>query len=812
MLAPRWRSVLRDLWQNRARTLLVVLSIALGMFAIGTIAQMYLLVTDDLAASYAAVHPAHATVFTDDPFDAELVQVVRRMDGVAAAEGRRSVVLRFRRAPADPWLPIELTALDDYEDIAVNVVRPESTFGVDPQRWPAGAWPPPDDSIVLERTSLLVDYLGLTQAELGDTIQVRTPDDRTRNLRLSGVSYDFARLPATFAGHAIGYVTFDTLEWLGQPRSFNELHIRVQQPHRATQIEQVADAVRDRVERSGREVTRVELHQPGKLPLHDFFQALTLILGVAGVLALLLSLVLVGNTVSALLTRQVRQIGIMKAVGARTSQIVRLYLGMVLLFGLLALLLALPTTWYAVTFFVEFLAFFLNFQPSAVRLTVPVLLLMLVTGLLLPLLAALLPIVNGTRVSVRVALSSTGTGVERFGKQRLDRLLQRVRGLPRPVLLALRNTSRRRVRFVLTLVTLTLGSTLVIAVLSVRGALFLTYDDILQAARHDVEVFFEHPERIPQIMQATQQVAGITAVECWSSASVYRMRQDGSESALFDLVGLPADTALFQPELIVGRWLLPEDERAVVVTTHLLAEEPDLVPGATLELATAPNDTSTWTVVGVVRSPLPMPILYADYAAVTRMLGEPNHARSVRVVTEASTPYAQAVVAETLQARFEAVGVRVAAAQTQAQLREQSTSLFTIITAFLLSMALLVAGVGGLGLMGTLSINVLERTREIGILRAIGAANRQVQTIVITEGLVVGLLSWLIGLLLALPLSGLLCYGIGLALLQLPLQMHFAWEGALLWLGVLLLIATGASVLPAAQATRLTVRDALAHE
>jgi putative ABC transport system permease protein len=499
-------------------------------------------------------------------------------------------------------------------------------------------------------------------------------------------------------------------------------------------------------------------------------------------------------------------------VGARTSQIVRLYLGMVLLFGLLALLLALPLTWYAVTFFVEFLSFFLNFRPSAVRLTPPVLLLMLATGLLLPLLVALLPIVSGTRVSVRVALSSTGTRAERFGSQRLDRLLQRVRGLPRPVLLALRNTSRRRVRFVLTLVTLTLGSTLVMAVLSVRGALFLTYDDILQAAQHDVEVFFERPERIQQVVQAAQQVPAIAALEYWSSASVYRVRADGSESTLYDLTGLPADTTMFQPELIAGRWLLPEDERAVVVTTHLLAEEPDLIPGATLELATAPNDTSTWTVVGVVRSPLPLPILYADYAAVTRMLGEPNHTRSVRVLTTASTPAAQEATAEALQEHFEAFGVRVAAVQTQAQLREQSTSLFTIITAFLLSMAMLVAGVGGLGLMGTLSINVLERTREIGILRAIGAANRQVQTIVITEGLVVGLLSWLIGLLLALPLSGLLCYGIGLALLRVPLQIHFAWDGALLWLGGLLLIATGASMLPAGQATRLTVRDALAHE
>ncbi len=812
MLSPRWRSILRDLWQNKARTLLVVLSISLGIFAIGTIAQMAFLVTDDLSASYAAVHPAHATIYTADPFDSELVRVVQRIDGVAAAEGRRGVVLRFRHTPNDPWLPIELTALEDFEEMHLNLVRPEGTFAFDPQRWPAGAWPPPANSIVIERTSLLVGYLGLAQAQLGDTIQVRTADNRQRELPLSGVAYDFARLPATFAGRAIGYVTFDTLEWLGQPRYFNELHIRVEPPLDTAQIQQIASTVRNRIERSGREVTRVEQHQPGKLPLHDFFQALTLILAVTGVLALLLSLVLVGNTVSALITRQVRQIGIMKAIGARASQIIQLYLGMVLLFGLLALLLALPLTRYAVNFFVEFLAFFLNFQPSDVRLTPPALLLMAVTGLLLPLLVALLPIVNGTRVSVLAALNSSGAGSERFGSRSLDRLLQRVRGLPRPLLLALRNTSRRRMRFLLTLFTLTLGSMLVMAVLSVRAALFLTYDEIMAAARYDVEVLFERPERTQHIMQIARQVPGVVVMESWSNASVYRVRPGGYESALFNLIGLPAATDLFQPEVVSGRWLLPADERAVVITTHLLAEEPDLVPGTVLELTTRPNQTETWTVVGVIRSPLPQPILYANYAAVVRVLGEPDRARSMHVTTQTSSTAMQATVAEALQAHYEAVGVRVAAVQTQAQLREQSTTLFTIITAFLLSMALLVAGVGGLGLMGTLSINVLERTREIGIMRAIGAGDAQVQTIVISEGLAVGLLSWLIGLVLALPLSGLLCYGIGLALLQLPLQTHFAWDGALIWMGGLLFIATTASMFPAMQATRLTVRDALAHE
>ena len=127
-------------------------------------------------------------------------------------------------------------------------------------------------------------------------------------------------------------------------------------------------------------------------------------------------------------------------------------------------------------------------------------------------------------------------------------------------------------------------------------------------------------------------------------------------------------------------------------------------------------------------------------------------------------------------------------------------------------MAALLAVVGGLGLMGTMSINVLERTREIGVLRAIGASSRAVLQIVIVEGVLIGVLSWAFGTLLALPLGKFMSDAIGNAFLRAPLSYVFSWTGALVWLGAVIVLGTIASLLPARSATRLSVREVLAYE
>jgi putative ABC transport system permease protein len=157
-------------------------------------------------------------------------------------------------------------------------------------------------------------------------------------------------------------------------------------------------------------------------------------------------------------------------------------------------------------------------------------------------------------------------------------------------------------------------------------------------------------------------------------------------------------------------------------------------------------------------------------------------------------------------------GFRVQQMSTIAQARAIISTIFDVIILFLLSMAVLLGFVGGLGLMGTMSINVLERTREIGVMRAIGASNAAILRIILVEGMLIGLLSWIIGGLIALPASRVLTETVGIALLQAAPSYIFSTNGAILWLGIVLVLALLASFLPARRASQLTVREVLSYE
>jgi putative ABC transport system permease protein len=150
--------------------------------------------------------------------------------------------------------------------------------------------------------------------------------------------------------------------------------------------------------------------------------------------------------------------------------------------------------------------------------------------------------------------------------------------------------------------------------------------------------------------------------------------------------------------------------------------------------------------------------------------------------------------------------------EATADLRAQVEKQLNLIVVLLMAMAVLLALVGGLGLMGTMSINVLERTREVGVMRAIGATGGAVLQIVITEGVIIGVLSWALGTLLALPLSRGLSAALGAAVIRSPLNDVFSWGAVALWLALVAVLAAVASYLPARHASRITVRDVLAYE
>jgi len=808
MLGARWYKVLYDLWGNKTRTALIVLSITAGLFAIGMIVNTRVIMSEEMDRGYAAINPSHGTVQTIEPFDQDFVESVRRIDGVAEADGRAHLAVRFQvrrdgtSGPSSPsrWRDLQLFAVPDYEDVRVNKIRPQS-----------GAWPPPPRELLIERSAL--DLVG---AQVGDWVLIETPGQEPRELRVAGVVHDLAQMPAIFNNMPYGYVSFDTLPWLGEPRGLNELHIVVQNPDDEQALGRVVNQVKDRVEAQGYTIPMSVMAAPGEFPLEDYLQAVLLFLGALGSLSLFLSAFLIINTVSALVAQQIRQIGIIKAVGARASQVVGMYLALVLSYAVIALLLAVPLGVAGARALSGLLAGFFNFDLSGFRVAPQAIGLQIAIGLLAPVLAALYPLLTALRVSAAEAMSNYGMSRDQFGTGRLDRLLTGrsawvQRALSRPLMLSLRNTFRRKGRLALTLMTLTLGGAMFIGIFSVNASLSRTLRDVTQTHRSDVWVNFAQPQRVAWVEERALEVPGVARAKGWTRMLVRRVRADGDQSENLILIAPQVASDLVHPTMLEGRWLCPGDERALVISTGVLTREPDVAVGDEVTIKIQGRETD-FRVVGLALGLGVAPWTYASLDAVAAITQDAGWTRGLMVVTEDHDPSAPAQTATALEAHLREAGVPVDGVQLVAEESAGAEIGFNVVIALALVMAVLLAVVGGLGLMGTLSINVLERTREIGVMRAVGAADGAVARVFVVEGALIGVLSWLFGALAAIPLSRVLSDAIGTAFLQAPLSYSFSAGGALLWLAAGVLLSAVASFVPARNASRLTVREVLAYE
>jgi putative ABC transport system permease protein len=144
--------------------------------------------------------------------------------------------------------------------------------------------------------------------------------------------------------------------------------------------------------------------------------------------------------------------------------------------------------------------------------------------------------------------------------------------------------------------------------------------------------------------------------------------------------------------------------------------------------------------------------------------------------------------------------------------QSQSAKAINILIIFLLLMALLTAFVGSIGLTGTMGMNVLERTREIGVMRSIGAMDREIVKSVVIEGVFIGLITWFLAIFLSFPISSGLLRIVSEAMMGSPMELTITYQGFVIWLGVVLLLSVVASLFPARNAARLTIREVLAYE
>jgi putative ABC transport system permease protein len=781
------RKAIRDFWTERARTALVVLAIALGISAFASVLSSFAILTRELDRGYLGTNPASA-VLRVDRIDDELVTAILQNPEVSDAEPRRTVTGQIKAGPVQ-WRNLTLFVVKDYGDIRVSKLEPEE-----------GAWPPATGEILIER-----DAFQVAKAKIGDRVTVKTANGAPQQLLVSGGVHDVGQAQARMENIVYGYINLATLVQLGEQPYLDQLNILVRNNRfDEAHIERVGAGVKALIESRGRQVRRVEVPAPGKHPHSDLTGILLLAMSSFGLFVLLLSGILVVNLLTALMASQVRQIGVMKAIGATRWQIARIYFGQALFLGLAAVVVSIPLGVIGSRALCDYMAMFLNFDINSYAVPVWVYLLVAIVGIAAPLIAAAYPVWKGTGVPVRVALSDFGLSRTTFGASAFDRLLARIGGTFSPLVFAIRNGFRRRARLALTLLTLAAGGLFFLAALNVRASIINTLDRMFAARKFDLTVSFSNPYEWERIRRAAGNTQGITHAEGW-----FTTNGSMAPETRFNVTALPLDTKLLDLEILAGRNLQPGDTNELVMNNALAARAPALKVGETVTLRIGSVE-SNWRVVGLAKEAYSPAVAYIPLDFIQQQ--QPGIVNSLRLSLAHNDLDSISIVKESLDRNLEQEGLRARGSSSKAETRFGFDQHMVMIYIFLIVMSAIVGSVGALGLMTTMSLNVLERRREMGVLRAIGATPRVVWLMVVFEGLVIGILSWIIAALLAWPVSKLLGNVLVQAMLKGGLDFVFEPRGLLIWLIVSISVSAAGSFVPAWKASRATVREALAYE
>jgi putative ABC transport system permease protein len=777
----------RDLWQHRTRSVLVVLAVALGLTAAGTILNTWALVERATDLGYRASRPVSATL-TLDRADAQALDLARAQPDIASARLRRSegatvhVQGRSRHAV--------VVALDDFQRDDIARLRAESP-----------AWPPDEAGLWLERSSL--DFSG---ASVGEPVSLRLAGaHEAQSLEIAGLVRDVGLAPGWMENLVYLYGSEAVLRRLGAPGGFNELQLRVRDDRasRGDVLRSVAE-LKTRLVAAGYLVKAVDVPEPGRHVHAAQMDSLLMTQGAFGVAALLACGFLVVNLVGAMLAGQEREIAVMKVLGGSPRQIGVMVLAQAATLGLLACAMAVPAALWLGRRYGGLKAELLNFTLDGITMPAWSVAMQLAVGLALPVAAAAWPVRAALRRPVGDALRDIG--LTREGQALVlrrgvfaARVVPLLGGWARPLLLSVGNALRRRQRLLLTVLALASGGAVYLGAANLRAAVRGSVDELFGAQRYQLQLRLSAAVPAPRLEALAEDVPGVTRAQAWRS-----LRTSLGNEPL-TLLGVPAE-GLLAPRPMEGRWLDEGRAPQLVVTRLLLKQHPAMTVGSRHHIA-----GQEWTVVGLVDGG-PQAVAYTSRATLDAVAGDDL---ATALVLQLQRPESAAELLEAvrqLRAAFADAGIGVAASQSQAESRRVVEDHLLMVVDFLGVMGFVMIGVGAMGLASAMGLNVLERRREIGVMRAIGARNGVILAMVQAEGLTFVALAWLASLALSLPVSALLEAAFGRIMFSVPWRLVPGVGVTFGWLGLMILVSLLACALPARSALRIPPARALAYD
>ncbi len=774
-----------DIRRRRSRSFFTVATIAaavvgLSMFAMPSLmnSAMATRVEDD------QLHDIRFFI-SDIKLDDATLAAVARLDGVREVDTRSSYPTRIQFG--DRREAAVLVGVGSFADQHVNLVTVDR-----------GADPSPAEAVTDTQNS----RSGRFDGGIGMVVSVEDNNGALHELTIAGEGDTIVFSQVASAERAVFYVPQETVNALSGAVGVDSIELTVDD---ALDVEMITTEVRATLLQHEPAIVFTELpdvREVGTWPGQADFDNFATLFYVGAVLALISAMVLISNTMTTMVAEQKGEVAIMKAIGGRRRQITRSFLSTVGLLGLLGAVLGVGLGIPFSNLLVGYIGqTFFGVDPDW-GISIPVIVMSVIVGVGFSALAAIPALRRASRVSVREGLDSAG-GLAESGA--IDKGLRRI-PLPHNARVGLRNVNRRRARSAGTLLQIGLAVGVALGFLSLGVTIADVTGDVWDSMSWDVLVIKRTNVDLDD--EAKNRVAAIDGVEVVHPTLYNSLEVDGAQ---LESWGLPTDTPLFDPDINAGRWLEPSDEgRNVAVIGRALAATSGVTAGDMLTVGTA-QGTAELEVVGVDgRLMNNGTTIYLPITTFQALLGRTDtNTFWVSSVSQSEADIDR--LAATAEDELAASGVPV---RTEIHYVERDANLAAnrMLVGVLAVMGVPIVAIGMIGLVNLMTMNVFERTREVGILRCIGARARDIRRIFRTEALVIALggwllavpLGWLIGAMLSWVITELFSFGsvpYTFPLLSIPIALV-----ATVALAALVVVA------PVRRASRLKPGEALRYQ
>lgn len=788
-MSMQWRKVVGDLRQYRLQIFLITLVLTLGTAGVVAALNARAILKREIATSHTSARlPDIALWF--ERVTPELLASVAAMDGVAAVDARRVTYTRIK-ANDGTWLPLRLTVVRDFSTQRLGLVHLHN-----------GTWP--TDTILIEQS-------GESLLAANTALQIRTPTGDIVLLQAGGFVHDTDVEPSTQERQIFAYVTPATAALLGQPKDLDQLLVKMAYRGEFANAVNFGTNLNATLKRQGQPAFRVDA-LPATHPHATLMNAMLVVLGVLSAMALICSSVLAGYMVAATMRREVAQVGVMKTLGARSHQIAWQYLALVAPMALLANVIGFAAGVLLGRQIVASYLITLNIDVALWHVPASLLTLEIALASLVPLVAVAIPIVRAARMTPRAAMQNAGIVVPSSLPNRLASALIKVPG-SMVWTFSLRNIWRRPWRLLVMVLALSFGGALLLTNRTIYESKMIVIDASLGSQGYDFEVLMQLAAPGAQLEAIARSVPDVQIAEAWRRARVSIATLEpvsdaapANESRQFTISGYPGSTQLFKLPVVQGRAPHAEATNEVLMTRSLRDAYPQLQTGTSVELQF--NDRRAKVNVVGMAEQIGLRAMYTNFATFDAVTGLGDQTQAVRV--KARTPDIETVVKKVDQAFLNA---RMPPGQivSRAMIRDSLDEHFMVVGEVTRMVAFAAALIGAIMLAATTGLNVLERTREIGVIRTLGATPNRILAIFLAEATAITLMSALLAVCIAVPLSRAILNLAERALLHVSVPMQLSIYGlALLGSGALIVVLTVWLVTKIS--LRKSVREALAYE